>query len=116
MTITSGQLDSFIADASLWVDNYLEDTCDSLDEDKLPTIEKYIAAHLFQMTQEGQTGPLASASRANISESYATRTGDNASRTSFIMTAAAFDPCGIVAEHWLGKRRARARVGQGYMT
>jgi hypothetical protein len=113
VTFASGALDSFIADASLWIDNYLE-SCTRTPEDKLATIEKYIAAHLYQQSQEGTTGQLTSAARSDVKETYAERKGDDAGITSFIRTAAAFDRCGIVAEFFLGKKRLRWYVGAGF--
>jgi hypothetical protein len=113
-TITSGQLDSFIADASLWVDNRLEGkTC--VDADKLATIEKYLAAHLFALSQQGMSGQVIARGRSDINEKYASPSASEAGKTSYLRTAAAFDPCGIVAEDWLGVGRVRAYVGSGYM-
>jgi hypothetical protein len=114
VTFASGVLDAFIADASLWIDNYLVGACVSLPDDKLPTIEKYIAAHLYQLSVEGAGGQLIGAARADINERYAERKGDDAGSTTFIRTATAYDPCGIIARFWLGKKRMIAYVGAGY--
>jgi hypothetical protein len=115
LTVASGALDIFIADAALWVDNNLEgQTC--VDADKLEFIERHIAAHLYTQSQEGSTGQLVGAARADINERYAQRKGTEAGITTFIRSAAAYDPCGIVAEFWLGKRRLRYHVGAGYDT
>ena len=114
-SVASGALDGFIADASLWVDNYLEGKCSALPEDKLPTIEKYVAAHLYQISQEGSGGQLIASEVEGVRDRYAERKGDEAGVTTYIRTAAAFDPCGIIAEHWLGKVRLKAYVGAGYV-
>ena len=114
--LASGSLDGFITDASLWVDNYLVGACASLADDKLPVIEKYIAAHLYMQSQEGATGQLVGATRQDVSERYAERKGSEAGVTTFIRTAAAFDPCGVVAKFWLGKVKVQWRVGTGYQS
>ena len=114
ITVAVGHLDPFITDASLWVDNYLVGACTALNADKLPAIEKYIAAHFYTLSTEGSTGQLISATRRGVSERYAERKGDEAGISPFIRTAAAFDPCGIIAQHFLGKHRLVWRVSAGY--
>ena len=116
VTISSGDLDGFITDASLWVDNYLVDACTALPADKLPIIEKYIAAHLYTQATEGQTGQLVAATRQDVSERYAERKGSDAGVSSYIRTAVAFDPCGIVAKYFLGHIKMQWRVGAGYQS
>ena len=115
-TLASGTLDGFITDASLWVDNYLDGACNSLSDDKLPTIEKYLAAHLYMLSQEGATGQLVGATRQDVTERYAERKGSEAGVTTFIRTAAAFDPCGVVAKFWLGRQKIQWRVGAGFQS
>lgn len=116
VTVASGGLDSFIANASTWVDNYLVGACDSLADDKLPIIATYIAAHLYAQAVEGQTGQLVAARRQDVSEQYAERKGGELGVTSYIRTAAAFDPCGVVAQFWLGRQKIQWRVGGGYQS
>ena len=115
-TLVSGELDPFITAASLWVDNYMVGACAALDADKLPTIELYLAAHLYTQSQEGLTGQLVSATRQDISERYAERKGTDVGVTPFLRVANAFDPCGIVARFWLGKTPLQWRVGTGYQS
>lgn len=103
-------VEPFIADASVWVDNYLEGECPGLATSKLAIVERYLAAHLATLATEGPE--LVQAARADISERYAALKDGQATR--YIATAAAFEPCGIVAEHWMGGRRMKARIGEGY--
>lgn len=111
-TLSDSEVEEFIDDASLWVDNYLVgQPC--VAEDKLATIEKYLAAHLISTASPGASGALTSAKRQDISESYARPAQGETSR--YIAVAAAFDACGIVEEHWVRTRpRFRALVGEGY--
>lgn len=103
----------FLTDASTWVDNYLDGgRCPGLSADKLPLIEKYLAAHLATLADGVGAGELIQAQRADISERYAEL--GNGQATRYIATAAAFDRCGIVAEHWMDGKRMRAHVGRGY--
>ena len=104
-----GMLAPLIQDASAWVDQFLSNR---LSETTLTAIEKYLAAHMAIVAEDGPTGPLTSAKRADISETYAQR--GEAGGTNYLRIAAAYDSTGILAEHWLGKRRARGRVGVGY--
>lgn len=112
-SLSDTQVEAFLIDASAWVDNYLVGACSALAADKLPIIEKYIAAHLVAVASPGATGTLVGATRQDISEKYA-QPGDK-QQSRYIGVAAAFDPCGIVEEFWIGARpKFRARVGTGY--
>jgi hypothetical protein len=94
------------------VDEQYEDECDGATAARLEAIERYLAAHLIQRA-DPSTGNLTSATRANISETYDS-SSDSEGHLKYAKTAASFDPCGIVAEHWLGAKRARYRVGTTY--
>ncbi len=103
----------FLEDASTWVDNYLASgQCAGLGEGKLPIIEKYLAAHLASLVSSLGAGDLIQAQRADVSERYAGLGDGEATR--YIAVAAAMEPCGIVAEHWMRKPRLKAFVGAGY--
>lgn len=106
----SADCQTFIDDASLWIDNYLVGRCRSLAADKLPVIEKYLAAHMYARATTG--GELVRAQRGDIMEQYAQASASETTR--FIQTAAAFDPCGIVAAAFQGKSRTFGYVGRGY--
>ena len=111
--LTGATVLPFLTDASTWVDNYLAGgKCPGLVADKLPIIEKYLAAHLATLADGVGAGEVIQAQRADIAERYA-ELGKGQS-TRYIATAAAFDRCGIVAEHWMDGRRMRAHVGKGY--
>jgi hypothetical protein len=112
ITVDATKIQGFITDASLWVDNYLVGKCAALPADKLPVIEKYIAAHLYTLGNEAATGQLVASTRRGVSERYAERTGSEASLTPYIRIAAFYDPCGII----LNIRRPKWRVGTGYQS
>lgn len=103
-----------IEDASLWIDANLLGKCRRQSEATLARVEKYLAAHLLANgIASADALPLTSSTRADISESYGQASREFGERR-FVMAAAAFDPCGIVGEHWLGITRAKAHVGRGY--
>lgn len=116
VVVASGELDAFIADASLWVDNYLDGSCSTISADKLPIIEKYLTAHLYTVAQQGGSGPVVEARRADIAEKYAPPADTESGMTTFLRSAIAFDPCGIVEKFWLNRKRIRWRVGAGYQS
>jgi hypothetical protein len=116
LTATASEvvLQGHIVAASLWIDNYLVGKCSALSVSKLPTIEKYLAAHLYTVAQQGGTGPLIEARRADIAEKYAAPSDSGRGDSTYLHTAVAFDPCGVVAEHFLNRKRVKWRVGAGY--
>jgi len=104
-----------IADASQWVDRNLVGACSQQTAESLEQVERYLAAHLITRGgPEGSTGPLKSSTRDVISETYDTGNVDTDAAKRFAQIAASFDPCGIVAEKWLGKLRPRALFARGY--
>jgi len=104
-----------LEDASIWVDNYLVGKCRGLADDKLEIIERYLAASFVKATEETD-GQLVEAQRGDIREKYAEHGMGEGPGAVFLRRAAAFEPCGIVGEHFLGWNRFRARVGKGYAT
>lgn len=110
--LTDAQVLQHITDASGWVDRRLDGFCDDQTAGQLEMVERYLAAHLIQRA-DASTGTLKSAARADISETYQD-TGDTEGHLKYAKIAAAQDPCGIVAEDWLGIRRMRYRVGTTY--
>jgi hypothetical protein len=103
----------FLEDASLWVDNYLASgQCRGLNANKMGVIEKYLAAHLATLASGVGAGEVIQAQRADISERYAQLKDGQSTR--YVAVASAMEPCGIVAEHWMGGRRVKAVVGKGY--
>lgn len=111
-----------IADVSGWIDRELEDACSGQSPEQLEVIERYLAAHLI--TKGGNasaassgTAVLKRSTRFDVTEEYDTGAAASAAAeapTRFAVVAASFDRCGIVAEKWLGKRRARASFVRGY--
>lgn len=110
--LSDAQVTQHIADASIWVDRRLADACDGQTAGQLEYIERYLAAHLIQKA-DSTTQDLASATRSDISESYKGGADPNM-HSRYAMLAAAQDECGLVAEAWLGKVKARYRVGTTY--
>ena len=113
-TATETDLVNFVLDASIWVDNYLDGKCTAVDAEKLEIVERYLAAHLFTVSQSRQPGQLVSANRSDVSERYAETRAADGNTTMFARIAAGFDECGIVAKHWLDKPRLKFRVGSGW--
>lgn len=106
-------VDQITEDAHVWVENYLVGACPALHEDKLEIIERYLATGLA-LNATNVEGQIVESQRGDIRERYAQfKEGDGAGGQFFRM-AAAFDPCGIIAEHFLGAKRAKAHVGRGY--
>lgn len=109
-TIDADKISLAIDTATLWIDENLVGNCSALGTSELRFIELYLSAHLAVYTEEG--GDLIQSARADVSERYAEVGKGHATR--YITTAAAFDPCGIVAERWMDKKRVRFKVGTTY--
>lgn len=104
-----------IDDANAWIDNNLIPKCPPLQpggaqEEKLPIIERYLAAHFAVIATEGLE--LQSARRQDIQETYASLPEGQTTR--WIALAAAFDPCGVIEDEFTDRRKAHYRVGKGY--
>lgn len=103
--LTSPQLEEFITDASLWVDNNI--TSGSLSAAILEAIEKYLAAH-FACLRDPR---LTQARLGDVAETY--QRGKEASE--YLKVAAALDTTGAVADKLMeGRPRLMFRVGEGY--
>lgn len=99
--LTSPQLEEFITDASLWVDNNI--TSGSLSAAILEAIEKYLAAH-FACLRDPR---LTQARLGDVAETY--------QRSEYLKVAAALDTTGAVADKLMeGRPRLMFRVGEGY--
>ncbi len=105
--LTSAQLDAMIEAASAFVDE-LAVLCPAISDAMLTQIEKFLAAHIAS-TADPQ---LVSSTRGDISETY--KRSGNGQVTEFLTAALAMDPCGIVAERWAGKVRAKFMIGTTY--
>lgn len=100
--LTDGQVDAFIADASLWVDNNL--VGEGLSSDTLTAIEKYLAAHLITLRDP----VLTERRRDDITDKFGLR-------TSYLSYAMQLDPTGKIEEDFGEDRPAFSfRVGAGY--
>lgn len=107
--LTTVQVDAFISDASVWVDENL--TTSSLSDTLLEKIEKYLTCHFITLRDPR----LRSANVGDVSETYQRDT----QVTEYLMAAMALDPTGRVADAF-GTRKDRTRVsyrvGTGYAT
>ena len=94
----------------------VSELCDGQTPEQLEAVERYLSAHL--VTKGGTTGAsgvLKSATRLNVAETYDTDSeAAQDAATRFVNAAASFDHCGIVAERWLGKKRARVAFLAGF--
>jgi hypothetical protein len=103
--LTSDQINAFIADASLWVDNNL--VGEGLSTATLTAIEKYLAAG-FATARAAQ---LLSAKRLETTETFQR----DKEASEYFKLAATLDPTGTVAGEFLPRRvRGIFRVGAGY--
>lgn len=106
-TLTTAQIDAFIADASAWVDAYLTDA--GLTSAVLTLIEKYLACHFVTLRD-----PRLKAGKADdLSEDYQR----DANVTEYLKAAAALDPTGEVESQFIaakGRAKGVFRVGAGY--
>lgn len=120
-TLEEAVVVGIVADVSGWIDRELVGACEGQTPESLEAIERYLAAHLI--TKGGTAGSsggvavLKKSVRADITDEYDTGAAASAAveaPTRFAVVAASFDRCGIVAEFWLGKRRARGSFVRGY--
>lgn len=111
-SLTTPQINVFIADASLWVDEELE-VLGTLSEARLEAIERWLTAALIRVRDLG----LSDASMDDISEKYQVDT----EVTDYLLRAAALDPTGTVRRHFLAAKPTTApvnviaRVGTGFV-
>lgn len=90
--LTTPQVASFIADASLWVDEELV-PFGTLTVARLEVIERWLAAALIRAREVG----LARGSIEDVSETYQV----DPQVTDYLLRAAAMDPTGTVRKHFL---------------
>lgn len=107
-SLTGPQLDVFIADASLWVDEELASS--SLGSSRLELIERYLACALIRLRDLG----LKSAKFDDISEQYQV----DPTVTDYLLRAAAFDSTGTIRRVFMAPKDTRVaqyRVGTRFV-
>lgn len=107
--LTTAQVNAYISDASVWVDDQL--TNSNLSDVLLEKIEKYLACHFVTLRDPR----LRSGSLGDVSETYQRDT----QVTEYLMAAMALDPTGRVADAFGDRKdkfRMSYRVGTGYAT
>lgn len=120
-TLEPAEVVGIISDVSGWIDRDLADACTGQTPESLEAIERYLSAHLVMKggsaAASSGTLVLKRSTRADVTDEYDTGAAAAAASeapTRFAVVAASFDRCGIVAERWLGKPRARASFIRGY--
>jgi hypothetical protein len=108
-SLTGPQIRAFIADSNLWVTEEL--TSESLSDERLEIIERYLAAALIRLRDLG----LKSASLSDVSEQYQV----DPDVTDYLLRAASFDKTGTIRQHFLeaaggGGIVVKFRVGTTY--
>jgi len=106
--LTTEQIEAFIKDASLWVDEELAGS--GMTTDRMELIERYLTCALIRLRDLG----LASARWDDVSEQYQV----DPQITDYLTRAAAFDPTGKIRQAFLppkDTRRAQYRVGTGFV-
>ena len=108
VTITDPQIQAFIDDASLWIDNNLVDGCPDLSDADLIVVEKYLAAYFLS----ARDPRLRSAVFGDVAETYQ----NNPQINDYLRIAMSLDPCGIIATNFAStpKRGVKFRVGDGF--
>ena len=107
----SASLWLFVEQADLWVATYLVPACPAMTDDLRGMVTLYLAAHYATIAETGKGGELSSAQRGDIRESYTT-IGTDSTNTTYLRTAAGFDPCGVL-RGLLGNQLV-AKFGAGY--
>lgn len=109
-TLTSGQINAFIDDASLWVTEELASVTDfTFTTDRLELIERYLAAALCRLQDLG----LKSSSINSVSESYQV----DPNTTDYLLRAAAFDPTGTIKRVFMpstDRKPVKFQIGKGF--
>jgi len=93
-TLSTAQINAFIADANLWVTEEL--TSAALSAERMEIIERYLACALTKLRELG----LKSSTIGDVSESYQT----DADVTDYLLRAASFDSSGKVRQHFLAPK------------
>ncbi len=107
-TLTEPQVEAFIADASLWIDEEL--LTFELSADRLEIIERYLACALIRLRDLG----VKQAKFDDITEHYQV----DPQVTDYLLRAAAFDRSGTVRRYFMAPkdiRSAQYRTGEGFV-
>jgi hypothetical protein len=107
--LSNAEIEAFIADASLWVDQNLVGACTAVTDDILKAVEKYLAAHMIT----ARDALLRASKLQDVSETYQR----DEAVSEYLRIAISLDPCGVVSEKFLdqeNKRSVRFRVGEGF--
>lgn len=90
-SLTDPQIDAFIGDASIWVDEEL--VTSNFTANRLKLIEKYLACAFCRLRDLG----VSSVTVEDVSEKYQV----DADVTDYLLRAAGLDPTGTVRKHFL---------------
>lgn len=101
-TLTAPQINSFIADASLWVDEELALLSNAPSAARLEVIERWLTAALIRTRDLGMTN----ATMADVSETYQV----DKEVSDYLLRAASMDPTGTVRRHFLAAKPTTAPV------
>ena len=107
-SLTATQVNAFIADASLWVDEELASS--GLSASRLELIERYLACSLIRIRDLG----LSQAKMDDITEHYQV----DPEVSDYLLRAASFDSTGIIRKYFMAPkdtRTASARLGTRYV-
>ena len=107
-SLSTDQVNAFIADASLWVDEELGS--EGLGTSRLELIERYLACALIRLRDLG----LKSAKFDDIAEQYQV----DPTVTDYLLRAAAFDSSGLVRRFFMAPKDqgvAGFRTGKSFM-
>lgn len=111
--LTAPQINVFIADVSLWVDEELATHSAALSAARLEAIERWLTAALIRVRDLG----LATTTIEDVSEKYQV----DPEVTDYLLRAASMDPTGTVRRHFLAAKptvapvNVIARVGPGFV-
>lgn len=109
-SLSSPQINAFLDDASIWVDEELVGKVPILSATRLEVIEKYLACALIRLRDLG----LKSAKFDDLSEQYQV----DPDITDYLLRAAAFDSTGAIRRYFLAPKDVRFsqfRVGQSFV-
>ena len=107
-SLTATQINAFIADASLWVDEELASS--GLSASRLELIERYLACAFLRLRDLG----VSSVKMDDILEHYQV----DPEVTDYLLRAAAFDSTGTIRKYFMAPkstRTASARLGTRYV-
>lgn len=112
-SLDAGLIDTFIADASLWVDEELATLSPTISSARLETIERWLAAALIRARDVG----LVDVAIKDSKENYQV----DSEVTEYLLHAASLDSTGTVRRHFLAAKPTQApvniiaRVGPGFV-